>query len=55
MNILIFFGCLVYAHDSMKAGDKFDEQGQPCVFIGYPIGQKGYMLYDLKNQKVYTT
>ena len=44
------FVFLAYSHDDMKPGDMFDEWLQPCV-----IGQKGYRLYDLKNQKVYTT
>lgn len=32
------FGCLVYAHDNRRKGDKFGERGRPCIFLGYPIG-----------------
>lgn len=49
------FGCLAYAHDSLYKQDKFGEKGRPCVFLGYPMGQKGYKLYDLKNEKIYTS
>lgn len=49
------FGCLVYAHDNQRKGDKFSERGRPCIFIGYPMGQKGYKVYDLQNQNIYTT
>ncbi|OMO87137.1 Integrase, catalytic core [Corchorus capsularis] len=49
------FGCLVYAHDNSKRGDKFSERGKPCVFVGYPNGQKGYRVYDLKEKKFYTS
>lgn len=32
------FRCLVYAKDTRKGGDKFDESGRSCVFVGYPHG-----------------
>ncbi|CAH9133803.1 unnamed protein product, partial [Cuscuta epithymum] len=46
------FGCLVYAHDN-KRKDKFGERGSPCVFIGYPYGQKAYRVFDLQKHTVY--
>ncbi|KAI3723909.1 hypothetical protein L2E82_35671 [Cichorium intybus] len=49
------FGCLAYAHDTLGKQDKFRERGRACVFLGYPMGQKGYKLYDVKNQKTYIT
>lgn len=54
-NHLRIFGCLVYAKDNKKGGDKFGERGRPCVFVGYPNGQKGYRVYDLETKKIYTS
>ncbi|CAH9129521.1 unnamed protein product [Cuscuta epithymum] len=48
------FGCLVYAHDN-KRKDKFSERGSPCIFIGYPNGQKAYRVFDLQNHSVYSS
>ncbi|KAL0399838.1 UNVERIFIED_CONTAM: Copia protein [Sesamum radiatum] len=48
------FGCLVYVHEKKKA-DKFGEKGRPCIFVGYPNGQKGYRVYDVESQKIYTS
>ncbi|KAL0402521.1 UNVERIFIED_CONTAM: Retrovirus-related Pol polyprotein from transposon RE2 [Sesamum latifolium] len=48
------FGCLVYVHEKKKA-DKFGEKGRPCVFVGYPNGQKGYRVYDVESQRIYTS
>lgn len=49
------FGCLAYAHDNKKSGDKFGERGRKCIFVGYPNCQKGYRLYDLESKKIYTS
>ncbi|CAH9096007.1 unnamed protein product, partial [Cuscuta epithymum] len=48
------FGCLVYAHDN-KHKDKFSERGSPCVFLGYPYGQKAYRVFDLHKQNIYSS
>ncbi|CAH9141419.1 unnamed protein product [Cuscuta epithymum] len=48
------FGCLVYAHDN-KRKDKFAERGSPCIFIGYPHGQKAYRVFDLQKHNVYSS
>nr|GLL37487.1 uncharacterized protein LOC109166102 [Ipomoea trifida] len=47
------FGCLVYTHN--RKGDKFDERAKPCIFVGYPHGQKGYRVYDPNEQVFHTT
>nr|GLL21845.1 Integrase, catalytic core [Ipomoea trifida] len=47
------FGCLVYTHN--RKGDKFDERAKPCIFVGYPHGQKGYRVYDPNEQGFHTT
>lgn len=41
------FGCLVFASNPENTIDKFKPKGVPCVFIGYPVSQKGYKLLDL--------
>lgn len=32
--------------------DKFQPRVVPCVFVGYPFGQKGYKLYNLKTKSI---
>ncbi|CAH9112219.1 unnamed protein product [Cuscuta epithymum] len=48
------FGCLVYAHIN-KRKDKFGERGSPCIFLGYPHGQKAYKVFDLQKHIVYNS
>nr|KAJ0198242.1 hypothetical protein LSAT_V11C700347490 [Lactuca sativa] len=33
-------------------GDKFEPKGRPGVFIGYPVGTKGYKVYDVEHGKI---
>lgn len=49
------FGCLALAHNPNSNNDKFNPRGVPCVFIGYPITQKGYMLLNLLTNEVFVT
>ena len=44
------FGCLVYAQDNSKKGNKFSERGRSCIFVGYPNGKKWYRVYDLRKK-----
>lgn len=46
------FGCLANAHNTLGKHNKFGEKGRPWIFIGYPMGQKRYKLYDLKDQNI---
>lgn len=49
------FGCMAFAKDTSKVNDKFAERGRKCIFVGYPHGQKGYKVYDLKSRRMYTS
>lgn len=53
-SYLIIFGCLVYVLKHKKEG-KFDERGRGCIFIGYPLGQKGYKVYDRAIDSIYVS
>ncbi|KAI9200725.1 hypothetical protein LWI28_012359 [Acer negundo] len=48
------FGCLAYA-TNVHPSHKFDCRSIPTIFIGYPIGQKAYKLFDLSTKKVFTS
>ncbi|CAH9077886.1 unnamed protein product [Cuscuta epithymum] len=45
------FGCLCYAHNKDRNGDKFASRGVKCVFLGYAYSQKGWKVFDLENQR----
>nr|XP_011467783.1 PREDICTED: tyrosine-protein phosphatase non-receptor type 23-like [Fragaria vesca subsp. vesca] len=48
------FGCLAFA-TNVKVTHKFAPRAVMCIFIGYPVGQKAYKLYDLSSHKVFTS
>ena len=46
------FGCVAYAHVSKEKRKKLDEKGVKCIFIGYNLESKAYILYDPLNNKM---
>lgn len=44
------FGCLCYVH-ATKIRDKFTVRSVPCIFVGYPQGQKGIMFMTFNKRK----
>lgn len=49
-NIKVF-GSLCYVHYSRRDNDKFASRSRRCVFLGYPYGKKGWLVYDLDEHK----
>ena len=53
-NHLQTFGCLCYATNLLPT-HKFDQRAHCCIFVGYSLGQKGYRVYDLENNKLFSS
>ena len=47
------FGCLVFASTLPSSRHKFSPRAIPAVFMGYPLGYKGYRLYDIHSKKFF--
>lgn len=52
LHYLRMFGCLCFA-TTVPKGDKFEERARPAALIGYSELQKGYILLDLKTNKLF--
>lgn len=47
------FGTLCFARKITRNRDKFDERGTRCLFLGYPMGKKGWLVFDLTTEKTF--
>lgn len=50
-SMLKVFGCLCFAGTQPPERNKFSPRAIPCVFMGYPVGFKGYGLFDPQGNK----
>ena len=44
------FGSLFFAYNHRSKGDKFESWSHKCMFVGYPLGKKGWELFDLDRK-----
>lgn len=49
------FGTLCYAQRIARGKDKFDERSTRCVFLGYPMGKKGWVVCDLETENFFVS
>lgn len=47
------FGFLAFASTLLSSWKKFDPRAKRWVFIGYPLGTKGYKLYGMQRKHVF--
>lgn len=45
------FGCFCYVRNPSKHRENFDSSAEKCIFVGYPLGQKGWKVYNLKTKE----
>lgn len=46
------FGCFAYAANLVPNRGKFYSRSIKCVFLGYDVSHKGFLLLDLSNEKI---
>lgn len=46
------FGCLAYTVNLVSHRGKFDTRSLKCLFLGFEAFDKGYLLYDMDNDKI---
>ena len=47
------FGCTAFIHTHDVNRGKFDPRAKKCVFVGYPLNQKGYKCFDPTSKKFF--
>ena len=53
LNRLKTFGCQAWA--ATKGQGKLGERAIECVFMGYPVGIKGWKLWNIKKKKMFVS
>ncbi|KAL4038497.1 hypothetical protein IC575_002118 [Cucumis melo] len=49
------FGCTAYVHNFGPNQTKFTHRAQACVFVGYPLHQRGYKCFHPPSRKYFVT
>ena len=49
------FGCRAYAYIPKQKRRKMDDRAVSCIFLGYPISQKGYLLMDMDTKRKFVS
>ncbi|TYK26874.1 Beta-galactosidase [Cucumis melo var. makuwa] len=49
------FGCTAYVHNFGPNQTKFTPRAQACVFVGYPLHQRGYKCFHPPSRKCFVT
>ncbi|KAL4035407.1 hypothetical protein IC575_004092 [Cucumis melo] len=49
------FGCTAYVHNFGPNQTKFTPRAQACVFVGYPLHQRGYKCFHQPSRKYFVT
>ncbi|KAA0050819.1 Beta-galactosidase [Cucumis melo var. makuwa] len=49
------FGCTAYVHNFDPNQTKFTPRAQACVFVGYPLHQRGYKCFHSPSRKYFVT